>query len=176
MWRLEHVTCTSAQLELTACSLARLIWVHGHQGFLFYWQCVCFHLWGSPEQLRSYKLSPWLSGIMVLKWQNLNFGWAAPINTTIHNHCTACFPLSSHFCLSSYILAFNSLLSAWFCTLQMSSVWSTTSHALTSGPYWLPLGSHISQRGSTVVLEGKRSPSGWCFHLQPQEGYTSFSC
>lgn len=173
MWRLEHVTCTSAHLELTACLLTRLIWVHGHQGFLFYWQSVFPPLRESRTitQLEIVTMALWYHGAKMAKSH-----CAVPINTTIHNLCTACFPLSSHFCLSSYILASNSLLSAWFCTLQMSSVWSTTSHALTSGPYWLPLGSHISQRGSTVVLEGKLSPSGWCFLLQPQEGYASFSC
>lgn len=79
---------------------------------------------------------------------------AAHLNTTVHNLCTACFSNSSHFCLPALILASKSLLLAWFCTLHMSSVWSTSPHALTSGSYWLPLGSHISQRGSAASWRG----------------------
>lgn len=126
-------------------------------------------------QLENVPMALWYHGAEMAKSQ---FGPTAPINTTIHNLCTACSVHSSHFCLSSLSISvspFNSLLLARFRTLQMSAVWSTASPALTSGPYWLPLGSHISQRGSTVVLEGKLSPSGWRFHLQPQEGYKSFS-
>lgn len=47
---------------------------------------------------------------------------AAHLNTTIHNLCTACFSNYSHFCLTALILASNSLLLAWFCTLHVISL------------------------------------------------------